>query len=501
MMALSCLPLLVGGYAAWDVHRSQRAASEALALNVRSMRAAEELAIGIRDARTQLDRFLLTGDAAPLAEAARLHAETDRWLDEARMTAVTPRERELIGWLTARYESFFARLGRLGRESPEARPAAARDLIAHAGEILLPAQEYLDYNEEEIQRSSAENQGVADRTVAGLLLLGVCGPVAGLLAGYGVARAVSRSVVRLSVPVRDAAGKLSEAVGPVTVSSGQGLDELEAALHRVAGQVGAVVERLQRSQREALRAEQLAAVGQLAAGVAHELRNPLMSMKVLVQAAAERGPAGGLVGRDLGVLEEEITRLEQLTTTFLDFARPPRPEKRVLDAGALLEGAADLVSSRAAQQDVRIDCELPEAPVWLEADAGQLRQVVLNLLLNALDALGEGGTVRLRLEAPASDGAGPESLPGRAGPAPFLAIRVADTGPGLPEGLADEAIFEPFVSTKLTGVGLGLSVCRRIVEAHGGEITATDRPGGGAEFSVRLPCPRESPSLTAPAAP
>src|SRR5262249_38180945 len=157
----------------------------------------------------------------------------------------------------------------------------------------------------------------AGRMVVGLLLLGVCGPVSGLLAGYGIARAVGRSVVRLSVPVVDAAGKLSQVVGPVTLSAAPGLDELERALHRVAEQAGAVVERLRQSQREAMRAEQLAALGQIAAGFAHEVRNPLMSMKLLVQSAARRG--AGLSERGLGVLEEEIGRLETLTSTFLDF--------------------------------------------------------------------------------------------------------------------------------------------------------------------------------------
>src|SRR5262249_17796588 len=124
--------------------------------------------------------------------------------------------------------------------------------------------------------------------------------------------------------------------------------------------VGAVTERLQQSQREALRAEQLAAVGQMAAGIAHELRNPLMSMKVLVQLAAERSSAATQEGHDLLVLQEEISRLEHLTQMFLDFARPPQAEKRVFEVRGLLEQIVDRVSGRAESQGVRILCELPE---------------------------------------------------------------------------------------------------------------------------------------------
>lgn len=209
-----------------------------------------------------------------------------------------------------------------------------RRLADRTQEILQPAQEYLDFNETQIQQASEENQQTTARMVIGLLLLGVCGPVTGLLAGYGVSRAVSRSVVRLSVPVMDAAGKLNGVVGPIAVCGGLELEGLEAVLRRMAEQIGAVVERLQQSQREALRAEQLAAVGQMAAGFAHELRNPLMAMKILVQSAADRTGGVGLVGRNLVVLEEEMTRLERLTSTLLDFARPPLPEKRAFDAGA-----------------------------------------------------------------------------------------------------------------------------------------------------------------------
>src|SRR5262249_20748212 len=155
-----------------------------------------------------------------------------------------------------------------------------------------------------------ENQEIADRLVVGLLLLGTCGAGAGLLAGFGIARGISRSIIQLSLPVRDAAGQLDEVVGPLTLSAGWGLPGTGGVLRTVAGKMGTVIERLHRSQREALRAEQLAAVGQLAAGMAHELRNPLMSMKILVQAAAAGEEAACLSRRDLAVLEEEIDRLE-----------------------------------------------------------------------------------------------------------------------------------------------------------------------------------------------
>src|SRR5262249_30506373 len=142
---------------------------------------------------------------------------------------------------------------------------------------------------------------------------------------------ISRSIVRLSVPVRDAAGKLNPFVGPITLSAHWGLDELEKALQNISGHIETVVQRLHDTEREGLRAEQLAKVGQMAAGIAHELRNPLMSMKILVQSASEANASGTLQGRDLVVLEEEITRLERSTQTFLDFARPPEPEKCLFD--------------------------------------------------------------------------------------------------------------------------------------------------------------------------
>jgi two-component system, NtrC family, sensor histidine kinase HydH len=482
VIAISAIPLIVGVASAWRVNASYKKVSRQLSLDVAGLRAGEKLAIGIRDVRTELNQYLRSsGDEQSLRAASNARQDVNHWIEEAEKAAATDREKLDVAQLREGYAAFFGKLDEITRaKTPLAeRKQKIKQLMDDVLEIklLTPAQVYLDTNEEDIENSNDQNLRVANGAVLGLLLLGICGPLSGLVAGFGITRGISRSIVRLSLPIQDAAGKLNEIVGPITFSAQASLEEIEIVLHKIADQIGAVVERLQESRREALRAEQLAAVGQMAAGIAHELRNPLMAMKILVQAAAEADPPT-LAERDLLVLEEEITRLERSAETFLDFARPPEIERRTFDLRLLVGQVLDLVSARAARQGVQVFCASPENRQFpIRADMGQLRQVMLNLLLNALDAVPEGGAISVEIETTGAGGNGPPR---------WVTVRVCDTGRGLPSELGSK-IFEPFVSTKPTGIGLGLSICKRIVESHGGQIEAVSRPGGGAEFTIRLP--------------
>lgn len=480
--AVSVLVFLLGAAAAWYVNRLQTDLSDVLTVNVASVRAAEELEIGLHEIRGEVKEYLYTGDHAHLKSVERLRLETGNWLRRAEQLAMTPEEQDLIGQVRKVYEQFFAEFDRLPLERGDQPPAAALRALVDGllrDDALVPAHAYLELNERMATQTADRHRGMAGWVMLLMLGLGACGAVAGLLACYGVARRITRTLAKLGVPIREAAGKLNAVAGQAPLTAGRDFEELESSLQKVAEQAGTVIARLHLSEREALRAEQLAAVGQMAAGLAHELRNPLMAMKMLIQPAAEAGDPAGLNREDLVVLNEEITRLDQSIQAFLDFARPPQPEKRPFDAAAVARQAVHLVGARAEQRGVAVECRA-EGPLEVEADMVQFRQVMLNLLINALDATPEGGAVLVELSA---DG-------GKDG---CLTVRVSDTGSGLP-GELGERIFEPFVSTKDTGMGLGLSICKRILEAHGGRLGAEPRTGGGAVFTARLPLTARPPT-------
>lgn len=481
MLALGLLVL--GSVAAWYLHHLQREASDLLVASVEKVRSAEELELLSYRLRARLNEFLLTGDRAQLAVVPQLQQEAHQWMEHAKELADNPQELQRIAEIERGYRKFLTEYQKVERKPPaEQERGAIFHLVQQVtkNDILGPASEYRELNQRSMAAASQRGQRIADRMGVTLLLLGMCGAVAGLVAGFGIARGIQRSMVQLAVPIHDATGKLEELVGPVTVFSDPSFHGLEAALQELSQRIGTIVERVHQSHRAAARAEQLAAVGQLAAGLAHELRNPLTSLNVLVQGAAEQG---SLEGRDLAIVEDEIGRLNRTIQTLLDYARPPKLEKRPFLLRGVLQQTVELLSHRAEQHRVHLELQLPEADPLITADESQIRQVVVNLVLNAIDASPQGGTIWLSLEcesAAISDEAQPDTV------SDWMRIDIADEGQGLPAQLAQQ-IFEPFVSAKETGTGLGLAICKRIVDDHGGRITATNRPQSGALFSVRLP--------------
>jgi signal transduction histidine kinase len=412
-------------------------------------------------------------------------------LEDAKRLANLPSEIELVGQIGTGLDKFEKALAKV---LPPGRPKLERpvelvraDFLELAKvlnrEVLSPCTDLKKYNTGQIAQSDEENQKVVETLKWGMLAVGFGGPLIGLLLGFAVARGLSHSIYQLSVRMRDAAGRLNRELGSVTVEEKGDLPDLHQQMQGVLEEVERVVEQLQQREREVLRAEQLAAVGQVAAGVAHELRNPLTSVKMLVQTGLEGERPAGLPPEDLAVIEHEVRRMEQCIQMFIDFARPPQAERRRTDLAAIVRRAVALVEGRARRQKVTVVPDLPAEPVFLEIDPEQVNQVLVNLLLNALDALPRGGTVQVSLARVARPRAGVNGHPA-AGQA--IEVRVQDTGAGIAPRVKAR-LFEPFVSSKETGLGLGLSISKRLVEAHGGSIRGDNSPEGGAVFAFTLP--------------
>lgn len=220
------------------------------------------------------------------------------------------------------------------------------------------------------------------------------------------------------------------------------------------------------------RADKLAALGVLVAGVAHELRNPLGILKGSVQVMARELGDIPAVKEYTDVFTEECTRMQRTVDAFLAFARPSPPHMRVTDINAVAADALKFMEPLARRHNIALNADLDPGLPLLQADAEQLRQVFVNLALNSVQAMAGGGEINVT-----------SRREGR-----FALVVFADTGPGIPEDKLPH-IFDPFFTTKDGGTGLGLAVAHRIIDAHGGVIEATSAQGRGTVIRVYLPLP------------
>jgi len=250
----------------------------------------------------------------------------------------------------------------------------------------------------------------------------------------------------------------------------QQIGDLDIQLDHVIGRVKEVCQRLQDQERDLLRAEQLAAVGHLAAGLAHEIRNPLTGIKFLVEAALRPTNPSPLDAEDLRLIRQEIIRIERTIQGLLDYARTPPPNRCRHDFRDLVTEAAGIARTRAEAKPVDLRVEVPSDPLPANVDRDQILSLLTNLIFNAIEAAPPGSRVEIR--ANTAEG--------------MLRVDVSDGGPGIDPAIADR-LFTPFTTTKATGTGLGLTIARRVAQDHGGTLSATNRPEGGACFRVRFP--------------
>lgn len=228
---------------------------------------------------------------------------------------------------------------------------------------------------------------------------------------------------------------------------------------------------LRAMQAHLIQSEKLAGVGKLAAGVAHEINNPLTC--VLTNSSLILGDLAPDDPRreDMQTIVDETLRCRKIVKGLLDFARQTKPQKQKLDLNRIVEEVLTLVRNQASFQNIVIRCELADNIPLVLADADQMRQVILNIILNAADVMPHGGELRINSRFDSSE--------------KQVRLRISDTGPGIPAEMQDR-LFEPFFTTKRTGTGLGLAIAYGIMERHKGQLKVESSPGHGATILVIL---------------
>lgn len=306
------------------------------------------------------------------------------------------------------------------------------------------------------------------------------------------ARRLAAGNLNESIPVRgsDEFGELASSFNAMTGALRKSQDELRDWGHTLEQKVEDRTQELRLAQAEAMRGEKLASVGLLASGIAHELNNPLTGILTFSHLLRQKMPDDSPDAEDMDLVIGETKRCAAIIKRLLDFAREKMPEKRFTDLNEVMEDTVRLVERPSHLHDIEIGLDLDRTLPQLWIDADQIKQVVMNLLVNAQHAIEEKGTITIRTRRSPDQKA---PAPG-AEPQPMVEISIADTGCGISEANL-QRIFDPFFTSKAVGkgTGLGLSVSHSVVEAHGGLIEVDSEVGVGSTFRVYLPLPPTEP--------
>lgn len=257
-----------------------------------------------------------------------------------------------------------------------------------------------------------------------------------------------------------------------------GGDEIKALSRSVRGLIQDVDythSELEKSREHLLQAEKMAMVGQLAAGMAHSVRNPFTSVKMRLFSLSRFLDLSDSQKEDFEVISEEIRHIDNIIQNFLEFSRPPKLKMQRISPSSVVDMAIQLLEHRVKSYNVNIKVIRRQMLPNIEADPEQLKEVFVNLIMNACEAMEKGGSIVIHEEEAHTESS-----------SRVVVIRVSDNGPGIPESVRKK-IFQPFFTTKEEGTGLGLSIVSRIIEEHRGRVYVESKEGEGAAFVVALP--------------
>ncbi|HEX5831174.1 MAG TPA: ATP-binding protein [Gemmatimonadaceae bacterium] len=510
--SLMALPTLLVGAAAIRSNVLERRALEALGASMARTRTYAELETAMFNQSEIVWRYL-SGMDPTAREEFRLAGEVvdywqKRWKAELRPDEMQLSDRVLF--IQEQIRSVAERIFALYDSGQ--REAAFRVARMELRDRLLPEltrlnrETYRQARESSVRGAYARLEEILVDEGGVLIGMVALALAIGLLASWLIARGLARplheltqamGVVgagRLDYPIavrsRDEIGQLARAFARMT----EHLRQSRAELLRLNAELETQVGQLERTQAQLIQSEKLASIGEMAAAVAHGLRNPLASLRATAQLALrQKSPAASR--EHLGLIVQEVDRLDRRIGHLLSFSRaaPSRPSRESVTG--LVEGMLPAFAELLRERHVELDLELPSAGTEVWMDPMQMEQALVEIVSNALDAMPDGGRLRVAVR------------PGeaRGGIAGEVVVEIADTGGGIPEHILP-SVCEPFFTTRSEGTGLGLAIARRYVEQNGGRLEITSHPGTGTLVRLTLPtaggddAPDAAPARAAPAA-
>jgi len=406
-------------------------------------------------------------------------------LERARSRANTPDEILLIQQISALFSNYEQNILiavstlRLGETSK------ANALLVHSAQNLLvtiqqKSNEFITLN----LKAEVFHESVISRTnviiLRILIFLGIGGIAAGFLLGWLIWRMLFAPITQLILKVRGVSG---EAVfEQLKLPRGGELDELGERIKDLIDRINRANEDLSRNKELLQYSNKFANLGKIAPTIAHEIRNPLAAIKMLVYSIREEANLPEAIKEDFDIISREIDRIDNFTKDFLRFAKPADPVLSEINPAEPLNEVIKLLTPRLTKNSITLVNNASKSKWIVMADSGHLKQVYMNIILNALEVMPQGGELVIDAEmVTESDLLNPGKR------RKYLRLDFSDSGPGIPEAIM-KSVFEPFIKGSDMGVGIGLSISQSIANSHSGWIRAENKPNaGGALFRFYLP--------------